>query len=189
LADKELRHLFRGHQCHLAIAYARLGRTGDALRVLDGEPDSSRCRAFRGDVFALAGDWPAAANAYRSAIRGSPSLPIPYERAGAALLARDEPERAATLFRASIERGPNWADPRFGLAEALTQLGRFEEAEREYRDAARYAPRWGALHMAWGEALWRLGRRAEAREKLRLAAVMDLSAANRARLKQLATSG
>ncbi|MDP8914060.1 MAG: tetratricopeptide repeat protein [Pseudomonadota bacterium] len=189
MGNPELRHVFRGHQCHLAIAYARLGRTADALRVLDAEPESSRCRAFRGDVFALAGNWPAAADAYRSAIRRSPSLPIPYERAGAALLARDEPERAARLFRASIERGPHWADPRFGLAEALMQLGRFEEAEREYREAARYAPRWGALHMGWGEALWRLGRRAEAREKFRSAAGMDLSAANRARLKQLAAMG
>ena len=189
MANKELRHVFRGHQCHLAIAYARLGRTADALRVLDAEPESSRCRAFRGDVFALAGNWPAAANAYRSAIRQSPSLPIPYERAGAALLARDEPERAARLFRASIERGPHWADPRFGLAEALMQLGGFQEAERQYREAARYAPRWGALHMGWGEALWRLGRRAEAREKFRAAAGMDLSAANRARLEQLAARG
>lgn len=189
IANTELRHFFRGHQCHLAIAYARLGRTADALDVLGGGPESSRCRAFRGDVFALAGNWPAAANAYRSAIRQSPSLPIPYERAGAALLARDEPERAARLFRASIERGPHWADPRFGLAEALMQLGGFQEAEREYREAARYAPRWGALHMSWGEALWRLGRRDEAREKFRAAAGMDLSAANRARLAQLAAAG
>ena len=187
-AKKQLRHLFRGHQCHLGIAYARLGRTADALRVLDAEPESSRCRAFRGDVFALAGNWPAAANAYRRAIRLSPSLPIPYERAGAALLARDEPERAARLFRASIERGPNWADPRFGLAEALIQLGRFEEAERAYGEATRYAPRWGALHMGWGEVLWRLGRRAEALDKFRSAADMDLSAANRARLRQLAAN-
>jgi tetratricopeptide (TPR) repeat protein len=189
MSNLELRHFFRGYQCYLAIAYARLGRTADALRVVDAEPESSRCRAFRGDIFALAGKWPAAANAYRTAIRLSPSLPIAYERAGAALLARDEPERATRLFRASIERGPHWADPRFGLAEALMQLGRFEEAEREYGEAARYAPRWGALHMGWGEALWRLGRRGEARERFRSAAAMDLSAANRARLEQLAGSG
>ena len=188
MADKELRHALRGHQCHLAIAYGRLGRTADALRVLGAEPENSRCRAFRGDVYALAGDWPAAVNAYQNAIRQSASLPIAYERAGAALLARDEPERAARLFRASIERGPHWADPRFGLGEALMQLGRSEEAERQYREAARYAPRWGALHMGWGEALWRLGRRAEAREKFRSAAGMDLSAPNRARLEQLAAS-
>lgn len=189
ISNGEMRHFFRGYQCYLAIAYARLGRTADALRVLDTAPESSRCRALRGDVLALAGNWPAAAGAYRSAIRRSPSLPVPYERAGAALLARDDPERAARFFRAAIERGPHWADPRFGLAEALMRLGRVEEAEREYRGAARYAPRWGALHMGWGEALWRLGRRDEAREKFRSASGMDLSAPNRARLEQLAAGG
>lgn len=189
MSNQELRHFFRGYQCYLAIAYARLGRTADALRVVATEPESSRCRAFRGDVLALAGNWPAAADAFRRAIRMSPSLPLPYERAGAALLARDEPERAARFFRASIKRGPHWADPRFGLAEALMLLGRFEEAEQEYREAVRYAPRWGALHIGWGDALWRLGRRAEAREKFSSAASMDRSAANRARLRRLATSG
>lgn len=189
MSNKELRHLFRGSQCYLALAYARLGRSKDALRVLDAEPRSSRCRAFRGDVLALAGDWPAAAEAYRTAIRRAPSLPIPYERAGAALLARDEAAAAVRLFSASIARAPRWADPRFGLAEALMRLGRFEEAERQYREAARFAPRWGALHMGWGEALWRRGRQAEAREKFAAAAGMDLSAANRARLRQLATNG
>jgi tetratricopeptide (TPR) repeat protein len=189
MSNPQLRHFFRGSQCYLAIAYARMGRSADALRVLATEPESSRCRAFRGDVLALAGNWPAAADAYRSAIRSSPSLPVPYERAGAAMLARDDPQRAARFFRRSIQRAPHWADPRFGLAGALMQLGRVDEAEREFREAARFAPRWGALHIGWGEALWRLGRRAEAREKLRLAAGMDLSAANRARLKQLAMSG
>ena len=188
MADRELRHFFRGYQCYLAVAYARLGRQRDALRVIATEPDSSRCRAYRGDVLALGGDWNDAARAYRTAIRRAPSLPIPYERAGAALLARDETVRAARLFRASIQRGPNWADPRFGLGEALMRLGRFADAEREYRSAARFAPRWGALHMAWGEALLRLDRRDEARAKFEAAAEMDLSAANRTRLRRLAAA-
>jgi tetratricopeptide (TPR) repeat protein len=171
--------------CYLALAYARVGKTREARRILASRSDSALCKAVCGDVLALAGNWRAATKAYREAIAVAPSSPTPYERAGTALLARDEAERAAQLFRASIERGPNWADPRFGLAEALMRLGRFSEAEREYAAAARVAPRWGALHIGWGEALWRLGRQGEAAERWRAAAGMDLSAAGQVRLQQL----
>ena len=185
LARPELRRLFRGDGCYLALAYAWLGQSRDALRLLDVESDSARCAALRGDVLALAGNWKAASRAYRQAIGLAPSSPVPFERAGAALLARDELEAAERLFQAAIARGSNWADPRFGLAETMMQAGRFSEAERQYRAAARLAPRWGALHLAWGEALWRLGRQGEARSVWRSASGMDLSAPARARLQRL----
>ena len=59
----------------------------------------------------------------------------------------------------------------------------WRDAERDYRSGADRAPRWGALHLGWARALWRIGRQDEAREKLRLAAGMDLSDADRARLR------
>jgi tetratricopeptide (TPR) repeat protein len=182
-----LRRIRADAACQLALAYARVGQTAEARRILRGAPKTALCLAICGDVLALSGNWRAATKAYRDAIAAVPSSPIPYERAGAALLARDEAERAAQLFRAAIQRGPNWADPRFGLAEALMRLGRFAEAEREYAAAARPAPRWGALQIGWGEALWRLGRQQEAVERWRSASAMDLSAAGRVRLQQLLT--
>jgi tetratricopeptide (TPR) repeat protein len=184
-ASGRLRRFFRGERCHLALAYARIGRSSDALRVLAEEKRSARCRALRGDVLALAGKWPEAARAYRLAIATYPSLPVPYERAGTALLAREQPKAASAMFRSAIERAPRWADPRFGMAEALMQAGRVAEAEREYRAAAPLAPRWGALRIGWGEALWRLGRQEEARQAWQAAVRMDLSGANRLRLQQL----
>lgn len=184
-ASPELARLFGDDRCYLALAYARLGRTRDALRLTGSERVSARCAAFRGDVLALAGNWRKASRAYREAIALAPASPVAFERIGAALLARDEPEDAAQSFAAAVKRAPNWADPHFGLAEAMMQLGRFGEAEQHYRMAARLAPRWGALHVGWGEALWRLGRQQEARSAWAAAAGMDLGPAAKARLQQL----
>jgi tetratricopeptide (TPR) repeat protein len=184
-ANPDLGRRFRDEHCYLALAYARLGRTRDAFRLLESEPRSPRCAAFRGDVLALSGNWSKAWRAYRDAIGLVPSSPIPLERAGAALLSRDDPEGAARLFRAAVDRSPDWADAHFGLAEAMMQLGRYGEAERHYRAGAKLAPRWGALHVGWGEALWRLGRQEEARKVWAAASGMDLGPVAKARLQQL----
>ena len=121
------------------------------------------------------------------------SSPLLISSGGEARLARRDFDGAATLFRRASEISPRWADPLkyWGDTLALRAVSRGDrsgmgEALRLYRQASERAPRWGARHIDWGRALWYAGRRDEAREKFAVAARMDLSGADRARLVRIA---
>ena len=101
------------------------------------------------------------------------------------MLDRGEPNKAIIQFDAARRKGPHFADPISFWGEALLMQGHYRAAIGKFREADRYAPRWGRNHLLWGDALAKLGKAKQAREQWRLAAGMDLSAADRARVTQL----
>ena len=78
-------------------------------------------------------------------------------------------------------------EPRCAMASAVLcqSIGAAKAALKAYTSAAKLAPRWGLLHLKWGEALAAQGKAEEARAKWRAAAGMDLTAAERARLRAM----
>ena len=177
------------------IAQAR-AQTGDivgaealAVRL---PADCYLCARTRGRVAALGGRQAEAEQWYRRAGAQAPQLPFAYFEWGEARLARRDFDGAATLFRRASEISPRWADPLKYWADALAlravsrgDRSGMKEALRLYRQASERARRWGALHLDWGRALWHAGHRDEAREKFAVAARMDLSRADRARLVRI----
>jgi len=169
-----------------AVALARTGRIADARQAADGTPeDCYGCVRARGKVAALAGDAAASDRWFGEAIKQAPSLPFAYFEWGQARLARGDTQGAIALFRQAQQKAPGWADPLKAEGDALLRLNKPEEALDRYAAAAPHAPRWGGLQLARGQALDALGRKAEAQEKYAAAAGMDLSAADRTKLKSL----
>src|SRR5215469_7565959 len=99
------------------------------------------------------------------------------------LLRRGDYDGAIAKFEQAHDKGPHFADPLELWGEALMQKNRSDLALAKFEEASKYAPRWGRLHLKWGEALFYLGRKDEARAQFQAASGMDLSAADRNRLR------
>ena len=180
------RDLARGFWPTLAPELARLGRVAEAEALLAPlEPDCYPCLVARGEVAAAKGDPQAARRWFGEAARQGPSLPFAHEALGRMLLAAGDHAGAAAAFAEAHRVGPRYADPLKYWGDSLSLRREWTEAERRYRQAAERAPRWGALRLAWARALWRIGRQDQAREQLDAAAAMDLSPADRARLRSM----
>lgn len=169
-----------------AIAYGRIGNAAKASALADRLPrDCYDCLRARGWAAFAAGDRRGAERWFQEAIRQGPSIPMAYSDHGETLLRSGDLAEAARRFEEANARGPAWADPLKLWGDALTRLGRYREAVEKYRAAAERAPRWGLLHIELAKALWRIGSSNESAATLRRAAGMDLSTADRNRLKRL----
>jgi tetratricopeptide (TPR) repeat protein len=184
-ADEQVYGQINDAPCWLAHALGVTGRRAEAEAVIAGTGRYMYCYAARAAALESAGDRRGADAAWAATVALAPSLPFPYHSHGVALLGRGDMAGAVTRFAAAHRRGPRWADPLKYWGDALYRQGSHRQAIRKYEAAAERAPRWGALHIEWGQALWRQGEREEARAKLRAAARMDLSAADRARLRRI----
>lgn len=170
----------------LAAAQARSGRVADAAATIRPTPlDCDPCLRARGLIAQLAGNAAVADRWFGETVRRTPSLPLSHGDWAEVLLMRGEAGRAIEQARLAARKGPRWADPLKLWGDALMRQGQAEAAADRYEAAAERAPRWGALHIAWGQALWRAGEREAARARFRAAAGMDLSAADRARLRRI----
>jgi tetratricopeptide (TPR) repeat protein len=169
-----------------ALALAHLGRLAEA-RALAATlaPDCYLCWIHRGQIAELAGDRAAADAAFAEAVRQAPRAPFAQTAWAQAELARGRPDAAIARAKAAVRAGPRFADPQVAWAEALLAKGDAEAAAAKLAAAERYAPRWGRLHLKWGEALASLRRTDEARARWRVAASMDLTPAERARVTAL----
>ena len=147
-ADPSLRAVFFTVPCELALADLLAGRVKDAAPLLAAGGPYVLCRAVEAEGLQRAGDWPAAAAAYRAAVALAPDLPLAYQRFGLALLRRNDPAAAEAQFRLAHLRAPHWADPLKGLGDALTAQGRWPAAVAAYDAALVEAPRWAALRTA-----------------------------------------
>jgi tetratricopeptide (TPR) repeat protein len=180
----------RGIWPFVAPDLARIGRVADAQALLAPlEADCYPCLIARGEVAAIRGDRAAARRWFAEAARRGPSLPFAAESLGRMLASAGDFDGAYAAFAEAHRIGPLWAEPLKHWGDALAQQRDWREAERRYRQAAVNAPRWGALQLAWARALWAAGQRDEARERLRAAGAMDLSPADRERLRRMAAAG
>lgn len=169
-----------------AYILATFGRMEEARALIDTTPlDCANCVFGRARIAELAGDHRLADHWFGQYQRMTPSLAEPPMYWGNALLARGEAARAAAQYEIACQRSPHWADPLSRWGEALLKQGKAKAAIAKFRQAEKYAPKWGLNHLLWGEALARLGKRAESRAQFTLAAGLDLTAAERARLTAL----
>jgi Flp pilus assembly protein TadD len=70
----------------------------------------------------------------------------------------------------------------------LVRSNRSDLALAKFEAASQLAPNWGRLHLEWGAALIYLGRKNEARAQWNVAAGLDLTASERAKLARLRAS-
>lgn len=169
-----------------ARALARLRRIAEARALAERMPhDCYPCLIVGGEIEAAAGDAARAEGLFAEAARLGPSLPFAHEAWARMLARRGDYPAALAQLRVAARGGPRWADPLKLQGDILAWQRKDGDAIRKYRAAAERAPRWGALHIEWAKALWRSGDRDEARAKFRAAARMDLSDADRARLKRI----
>jgi tetratricopeptide (TPR) repeat protein len=170
----------------LAPELARIARPDEAEALLAPlERDCYPCLVARGEVAAAKGDRAAARRWFAEAVRRGPSLPFAHAALGRMLAQAGDRAGAEAAFARAERIEPRYADAWKHHGDLLARTGASREAARLYARGAPHAPRWGALHIEWGKALWRAGERDEARAKFRAAAGMDLSAADRARLKRI----
>jgi tetratricopeptide (TPR) repeat protein len=170
----------------LAEALAEQGLGREAATVIAETPlDCHLCVRVRGRVAALSGNAKLADHWYGEAVKIAPSLPAAEAEWARALLDRGDPEAALVRLASALRKSPRFADAIALSGEALLAKGDAAGAATRFEEAAKLTPRWGRLHLKWGEALAAQGKAAEAQAKWRLAAEMDLAAAERARLQAL----
>lgn len=170
----------------IAPDLARIGRAAEAEALLAPlEGDCYPCLVARGEVAAARLDRAAARRWFAEAARQGPSLPFVAEALGRMLMSAGDLDGAFAAFAEANRIEPRWAEPLMHLGDLSARRNAWREAERYYREAADRAPRWGALQLAWARALWHLDRHDQARATLRAAAAMDLSGADRARLRRM----
>jgi tetratricopeptide (TPR) repeat protein len=169
-----------------ALAEARLGDVAAAQRTIEStDADCDLCQRVRGMIAALAGDRQSSARAFAAARALGPALPFADLQEGRVHLERGDAAAAMARFNSAHRLSPRFADPLGYGGEALLMQGDASGAARRFAQAARLAPRWGRLHLKWGEALATQGKTEQARAKWRAAAAMDLTAAERKRVRAL----
>ncbi len=169
-----------------AEALARLGRIAEAEALAARTPaDCYPCLIVRGQVASLAGDAARADRWFAEAARQAPSFAFAQVEWGKVKLARGDAAGALALARAAQKLAPRFADPVELEAEALLARGDARAAARRFAAADALSPGWGRLHLKWGQALANLGKADEARAQWKLAAGLDLTAAERAELARV----
>lgn len=167
----------------LAYAWARSGNVKGADTLIALTPlDCTLCLEMRGRIADVKRNTASAAYWFGRAVQDAPSIPFAMSGWGEMLLHRGDFAGAIAKFAAANRTGPHFADPLELWGEALVAENRSDLAVAKFADAAKYAPHWGRLHLKWGEALFWLGRTDDARAQYRIAAALDLSAADTAAL-------
>jgi arylsulfatase A-like enzyme/tetratricopeptide (TPR) repeat protein len=171
-----------------ALQLALAGKVDDAQTMLRGllrsNPAMVEGWAKLGDVLDLAGDYAGAADAYRQALKASPTAPpdLMLNAAEAALRA-DRLDEAQSLARSGLDGVPSRGHEL--LARVAMARGEHAAAEREARAAVGLPPRPAGLVLLaetiqrqgrFQETLRTLDRAEELAREMRMAPVFGLSA-------------
>jgi tetratricopeptide (TPR) repeat protein len=170
----------------VAYAEARLGRIADAeAHVGATPPDCYYCLINRGRIAEVESQHARADWWFARAVKSNSSIPFAYAEWGEVLLARGDPDGAIAKFTIANQKGPKFADPLEMWGEALMAKNRSDLALAKFTEADKYAPNWGRLHLKWGEALWYAGKKDEAQKQFTVAAGLDLSSDDKAKLAKV----
>jgi len=127
----------------LGIAYARAGRTAEALaaftRILEIEPRNVHAHENIGTVH-LGGDMTAAAAAFTRALELSPASSRAHAGLGVVALDAGRRDEAIARWRRAVELDPRNFDAMFNLATELINAGRRAEARPYIEAFVRSAP-------------------------------------------------
>ncbi len=161
----------------LALAERELGRTGEAVRVLEAalalRPGSARLHEDLGVTLLEAGRLPEAIAQLRRSVDLAPRQGAPRLRLGLALARARRPLEAAPALRAAIALSPASSEARDAarllapLGERLLGDGEVEEARLALRSALDGAAKSEQVYLNLGLACYRTDRPAEALAVLR----------------------
>jgi tetratricopeptide (TPR) repeat protein len=169
-----------------AVANARNGKVALARRLIAQTPgDCYPCLLARAKIDEAAQNSSGAEFWFAQAAGQGPSVPLAYADWGEMLLAKGNLNGAIAKYTLANQKGPHFADPLEMWGEALMAKNRSDLALAKFEEANKYAPNWGRLHLKWGEALAYADKKDEARKQFAIAAQLDLSAADRNRLRQM----
>lgn len=150
--DPDAKYTFPSAPCWLALSYGLTGRIGEAEQVMAQLGQWAECETFRGDIVDHAGNHALADRLYARAARLYPSLPMPFQHWGVALLHRGDLDGAQRRFERASANGPGWAEPLKGLGDISARRGDWKRAAELYDRAIALAPRWRDLRMSAGIA-------------------------------------
>lgn len=160
----------------LAMAYRRLGRTGDAdahlrmragtkvlfddplMRELDELLESPGNYELRGTRALDQGDWAAAAGQFRKGIELAPADPSLRHRLGTALFMLGDEAGALEQFQAAVRASPTFARAHYSLGVLMESSGRHEEAVTRFLAAVKYDPSYVEPRLSLAGVWQRTGR-------------------------------
>jgi tetratricopeptide (TPR) repeat protein len=111
--------------------------------------------------------------AYQQAIALAPNNAAIYAAWGRALLAENDPERAAPLLRQAVRLDQSEGEAYIYLGVAELALGRVEIALADYQEAVRLLPGSSRAYTGLARAYWQLGRPEEALQAAEMALQQD----------------
>jgi Flp pilus assembly protein TadD len=128
-ADPQLRGLALEGE---GIAFAKLGRTDEAMASLQGavaaDPTAWRAWNALGSEFDRRHDWSSAEAAYAHAISTSGGAAIALNNRGFSRLSQKKPDLAILDFVAALEKKPDLAPARNNLRLAMSMQGEYDRA-------------------------------------------------------------
>jgi len=139
-------------------------------RTLAEQPygrDQYSLRDTLGQAYWARGDYAAAEQQWREALRLVPNSPQPLFELGVTYAKRGQLEEATTLFKESLRFGPRQSDAHLNLGLAYAEMGRMDEAGQEFRAAVALAPLNFNAHNVLGKLYFDSGRLPEAEEQFR----------------------
>ena len=141
---------------NLGMALTHLGRHDDALVEYDLargiEKDYPAVYTARGITFEAKGDFAAAAEAYRAAMRFDPTDPSPHNNLGNVLRRTGDPDGSAAAYREAIRLDADYSPPHNGLGGVFVAKGQYQAAIDEYQEAIRLDPTSPTPHNGLGNA-------------------------------------
>ncbi len=145
---------------HLARIMLRLGRTDDALRLLNDFLQSTKLpippelQLLRAQVLLDLRAWPEAITAFRNAIEAAPDNGSAELGLAIALGESGQAEASTTAARHAIAKGADSPGTRYVLGRALLAANRPDQAEDQLRQALTLQPHHVAAHSSLAELIW-----------------------------------
>lgn len=150
----------------LARAESELAIKGDVeprpadplMREIDTLLESAEAYNVRGGTELSAGNWAAAAEAFRKGLELRPSDPSLRHRLGTALAQMGDGPGAVAAFERVIADHPEFSRAYFSLGVLALDTGQFDAAVRQFQSALQHEPGYVQARVQLGWALARSGR-------------------------------
>jgi len=147
------------------------------LKLMKVAPNSARSFQVMGSVAATDGNWKAALDAYRQALKLDPTLVGVHLQIAVLLLTHstdaDAWQQALTELRQELKLDPRSAQAEYEIGEIYRKHGQLDDAVTAFRQALEFNPSATPVRLGMAKALLQLGRKTEALSTLEPAAKTD----------------
>jgi len=147
------------------------------LKLMKVAPHSARSFQVMGSVAATDGNWKAAVDAYRQALKLDPTLTGIHLQIAILLLthstAADDVRQALVELHQELNVDPRSAQAEYEIGEVARKHGQLDEAVAAFRQALEFNPSATPARVGLAKALLQLGRKTEALAALQPAAKTD----------------